>query len=47
MNQFNQNDLGESNRVSREERGWTQRFLVEKSGEIVTIKGGKRNEAIK
>lgn len=32
MNQVNQHDLGESIRVSREERGWTQRYLAEKVG---------------
>lgn len=32
MNQVNQYDLGESIRVSREERGWTQRYLAEKVG---------------
>lgn len=32
MNQVNQNDLGKSIRVSREERGWTQRYLAEKVG---------------
>lgn len=32
MNQANQHDLGESIRVSREERGWTQRYLAEKVG---------------
>ncbi|WP_071131629.1 replication initiation factor domain-containing protein [Enterococcus timonensis] len=32
MNQVNQNDLGEAIRVSREERGWTQRYLAEKVG---------------
>lgn len=29
---MNQHDLGESIRVSREERGWTQRYLAEKVG---------------
>ncbi|MGM0136916.1 helix-turn-helix domain-containing protein [Enterococcus sp. AZ167] len=32
MNQVNQHDLGEAIRVSREERGWTQRYLAEKVG---------------
>lgn len=32
MNQVNQHDFGESIRVSREERGWTQRYLAEKVG---------------
>ena len=32
MNQVNQHDLGEVIRVSREERGWTQRYLAEKVG---------------
>ena len=32
MNQVNQRDLGEAIRVSREERGWTQRYLAEKVG---------------
>ncbi len=32
MNQVNQHDLGESIRISREERGWTQRYLAEKVG---------------
>lgn len=32
MNQVNQHDLGESIRVSREERGWAQRYLAEKVG---------------
>lgn len=32
MNQVNQHDLGESIRVSREEKGWTQRYLAEKVG---------------
>ena len=32
MNQVNQRDLGEAIRVSREERGRTQRYLAEKVG---------------
>ena len=32
MNQVNQHNLGESIRIFREERGWTQRYLAEKVG---------------
>lgn len=32
MNPINQKELGESIRISREERGWTQRYLAEKVG---------------
>ena len=32
MNQVNQHDFGESIRVSREERGWTQRYVAQKVG---------------